>query len=727
MRLLTFGKVQLVGCTFSRPKPLLLLAYLTLEGPQERRSLAALFWRDPDPQKRLAKLSVVLAQLKKEGAGAVLAAPPGADPIGSCAPCDALEFRAALAAGDAAWAVALYRGPFLGSLERSLPGLALPGELADWLLETRETLAGAAQGAMVGLAERAFEAGELTAARALAERAYALTEAPEPEPERLSRLQRLLTETRSPLARGVLRTAAAGLEELPEAARRVFLALALQDVPNLTVLRRALELSLHGLSDALEVLLGAGLVTPEARLLAPESARRALESHPREAVGLLLALARATPAEDALGLYRRLYAQTQGFGGVGDLLRARAAYCSGAKAHLGAQRFAEAAALLSELHAVERVLAVDPDPESRFLEAYALERMGRYKEALATLAAVPEAHHTPDLTALRSVLLWRRGRSGEAARAAEKALASGLDGLWARATAHTTLGYLAYAGGRFLEASSCFKKAATLFRAGGEEARAVGALNNHANALDTLAETSERRGEDVAAVGRLRAEAEAAYCEALAELERLGGGEALRARILLNLGLLWEYRGAWEEARRYYGLALPLAERVNDLELMARLQLNLAGAQAMGGSPAEAKVRYAQAAKLAAQAGDALIQGTAMANLASMDERPDLDGMEVALELLERSGNVEQLRYFEGSFETMVRAAFRTAVARGEGERARSLLLKLGALYGKQHQPDKAGRVETALGLLTSSGDTEERNVLLQALFEDAGRAPSPN
>ena len=40
----TFGRVQLGDGSFTRPKPLLLLAYLTVEGPCPRRRLADLFW-----------------------------------------------------------------------------------------------------------------------------------------------------------------------------------------------------------------------------------------------------------------------------------------------------------------------------------------------------------------------------------------------------------------------------------------------------------------------------------------------------------------------------------------------------------------------------------------------------------------------------------------------------------------------------------------------------------
>ena len=46
VRLLTLGGLSLEGSTFKRAKPLLLLAYLALEGAKERRFLRELLWRE---------------------------------------------------------------------------------------------------------------------------------------------------------------------------------------------------------------------------------------------------------------------------------------------------------------------------------------------------------------------------------------------------------------------------------------------------------------------------------------------------------------------------------------------------------------------------------------------------------------------------------------------------------------------------------------------------------
>src|SRR5690606_41914809 len=62
MELRTLGGLGLAGAGFARVKPLLLLAYLALEGPKERRFLADLLWpRAANPRH---SLSVALSQLR---------------------------------------------------------------------------------------------------------------------------------------------------------------------------------------------------------------------------------------------------------------------------------------------------------------------------------------------------------------------------------------------------------------------------------------------------------------------------------------------------------------------------------------------------------------------------------------------------------------------------------------------------------------------------------------
>jgi hypothetical protein len=69
MQLRTLGELTLEGAAFKRAKPLLLLAYLAVEGAKERWFLKELFWRDAkNPQ---SSLSTALAHLRKAGPGIV--------------------------------------------------------------------------------------------------------------------------------------------------------------------------------------------------------------------------------------------------------------------------------------------------------------------------------------------------------------------------------------------------------------------------------------------------------------------------------------------------------------------------------------------------------------------------------------------------------------------------------------------------------------------------------
>jgi hypothetical protein len=69
MYLHTLGGLRLEGSAFSRPKPLLLLAYLALEGSQPRSRLAELFFMETSDGKN--SLSRALTYLRKEVPGVI--------------------------------------------------------------------------------------------------------------------------------------------------------------------------------------------------------------------------------------------------------------------------------------------------------------------------------------------------------------------------------------------------------------------------------------------------------------------------------------------------------------------------------------------------------------------------------------------------------------------------------------------------------------------------------
>jgi len=144
MRLTTLGGLELPGTRFTQPKPLLLLAYLALEGPQQRRHLAELFWSG----NRMKSLSMTLTRLR-QGAGVVV----GGDDkrVWTTLESDAKALLGALDQSDWRGVNDLYAGAFL-------EGVVLPdwsSELEEWVYTTREYLAERVQHALLNLAEEA--------------------------------------------------------------------------------------------------------------------------------------------------------------------------------------------------------------------------------------------------------------------------------------------------------------------------------------------------------------------------------------------------------------------------------------------------------------------------------------------------------------------------------------------------------------------------------------------
>lgn len=172
----TFGGLKLAD--FQRPKPLLLLVYLALEGAKPRRHLAELFW--PDAADPMKSLTVALTRLR-QGAPNVV----DADNVKAWAmvKTDAQEMVEMLEGGKLEQALAMYKGPFL-------EGFYLPdwsAELEEWVYKTREFLAGQVREALLGLAERAAREGQFATSAKHAEAAYQLSGAATPEPEDLPR------------------------------------------------------------------------------------------------------------------------------------------------------------------------------------------------------------------------------------------------------------------------------------------------------------------------------------------------------------------------------------------------------------------------------------------------------------------------------------------------------------------------------------------------------------
>ncbi len=159
MFLRTLGGLVLEGSSFRRQKPLLVLAFLALEGPTSRRYLAELFW--PNATDARDSLSTTLRRLAAVDAS--LLAVSNRSIEASC-DCDASEFLR-----PATQSLALYRGPFLEGTD-----VVLGEELEEWQLGMRQRLVRQARGVCLRLAREQLALGNTPAAASWAEQAFEL-------------------------------------------------------------------------------------------------------------------------------------------------------------------------------------------------------------------------------------------------------------------------------------------------------------------------------------------------------------------------------------------------------------------------------------------------------------------------------------------------------------------------------------------------------------------------
>lgn len=183
MLLRTLGGLDLIPSSFARPKPLLLLAYLALEGSQERRHLANLFWHGAtDPLNRLA---VTLTRLRRADPGIV-----GANNIRvwTDLTTDAQTLLTALEQARFEEVLDLYRGSFLEGIDFDDWG----SELADWSYGTRDFLASQVKTAHLAVAEAEASRGEFQSAAKRAEAACRVAQTSGLDPNDIARLHTLL-------------------------------------------------------------------------------------------------------------------------------------------------------------------------------------------------------------------------------------------------------------------------------------------------------------------------------------------------------------------------------------------------------------------------------------------------------------------------------------------------------------------------------------------------------
>ena len=203
----TLGGLHLEGAARQQAGPLVLLAYLALEGPQERRGVQELFF--PGHTDPAGRLRMMLHRIK-------LAAPSALETPGTrlqtLLPSDAAELFQVAERGEAAQVLSLYRGRFLD-------GVRLPGdqELEEWVFATRERLCARVRTCSLGLGRAAALRGDTGLALTHAERAYLLPGAPEPGRDEARRLALLLTAAGSAFAADA-RTEAREAGPLPDQA-----------------------------------------------------------------------------------------------------------------------------------------------------------------------------------------------------------------------------------------------------------------------------------------------------------------------------------------------------------------------------------------------------------------------------------------------------------------------------------------------------------------------------
>ena len=378
-QLLAFGPPA-----FSNPaaevstKPLIMLAYVRLEGHRSRLELSRLFWSHLAGQrtkkgerKDFNNYSVARAALKRvlgvdiEDAAQVTAFP-----------CDVKAFIAAFHEGRLEDALRLYRrGSLLQGVEAQ-SRLKLSAEFLDWLDAKRAALACLAQEALLEIAQNPRYRG---CAVRCAEETYR-AERDSPNLGLLAQLHSLLSRLGSPLAFDARRRLEgrlnALLEEMSWASFRLYLALSLQDAPNLAAAQIALNLSPQAGAACVAELRHARLISAHNTVINSAVADFYFQRHTGEEMTLLRGLAESTPTEEAFIIFQTLFEKSHTFGGVGYWDKARAAYLDEARTLATLRDFEAAARVLEQLREAEVRNQQPPHPESQALWGYALEHLG---------------------------------------------------------------------------------------------------------------------------------------------------------------------------------------------------------------------------------------------------------------------------------------------------------------------------------------------------------------
>jgi tetratricopeptide (TPR) repeat protein len=393
----------------------------------------------------------------------------------------------------------------------------------------------------------------------------------------------------------------ARLDALPKGHDRVYLAMALLENPDPTLVRRALGLKANVMSKAYETLIATGMIASNGKAFAYQAAQDYLETHRVLASELALKLARELSELEAFPLYSRAKLLWEDE----DLPAVRNAYSAWANELLRRGFPQRASEVLQD---------APKGDEITFLRSRALERAGLFKEALRELEGLEEV---PEVLALKGALYWRLGKPEEARAASERALGGEME---ARAEALNTLGILSYSKGNYKESESFAKRAVSLWRSVGNQSRLTSALNNLAIAKAML-------GQD----------AESAFRESL---EAAGANLTERALVMLNIGTVGERKEDFTLAEKSYKEAATLSDEVGVVGTATHAWNNLGVLYHKKQRYDEAKFAYQTAMNLSRKAGERLLLGMIMANFAELTG--DVEAWKEALKILEEAGHKEE-------------------------------------------------------------------------------------
>ena len=215
VRLITLGRFELEGSNFQRPKALLLLSYLAIEGKQTRRHVADLFWSGHE--NALGNLSMTLSRLRKALPNVIEA---DESSVWTTIQTDVQTLHKALQKQDYQQVLKLYQGAFFEAVAIR----NLSNELEEWLYEVRESTADDARRAWLALAEEKARQGKFELAATYAETAYHQRYANEPDPDDLSRIYVLMQAGQNTLAKKVAKEAdyyGLELNQTPEEAQHL--------------------------------------------------------------------------------------------------------------------------------------------------------------------------------------------------------------------------------------------------------------------------------------------------------------------------------------------------------------------------------------------------------------------------------------------------------------------------------------------------------------------------